>query len=46
MKIIFNYNNINQHIPFKYKIKDLTEESYIIIEIYYITTAKLTMKQK
>ena len=35
-KIIFNYNNINQHIPFKYKIKDLTEESYIIIEIYSV----------
>ena len=35
-KIIFNYKNINQHIPFKYKYKNLTEESYIIIEIYSV----------
>ena len=35
-KIIFSYNNINQNIPFKYKYKDLTEESYIIIEIYSV----------
>ena len=35
-KIIFNYNNINQHIPFKFKYKNLTEESYIIIEIYSV----------
>ena len=35
-KIIFNTKNINQCISFKYKYKDLTEESYIIIEIYSV----------
>ena len=35
-KIIFNTKNINQHIPFKFKYKDLTEESYILIEIYTV----------
>ena len=35
-KIVFSYNIINQHIPFKYKYKDLTEESYILIEIYSV----------
>ena len=35
-KIIFNTKNINQHIPFKFKYKDLTEESYIILEIYTV----------
>ena len=35
-KIIFNTKNINQHISFKYKYKDLTEESFIIIEIYSV----------
>ena len=33
-KIVFNTKNINQYIPFKFKYKDLTEESYILIEIY------------
>ena len=35
-KIVFSYHTINQYIPFKYKYKDLTEESYIIIEIYSV----------
>ena len=35
-KIIFNTKNINQCIPFKFKYKDLTEESYIIVEIYTV----------
>ena len=35
-KIIFNTKTINQHIPFKFKYKDLTEESYIILEIYTV----------
>ncbi len=35
-KIIFNAKNINQCISFKFKYKDLTEESYIIIEIYSV----------
>jgi hypothetical protein len=35
-KIVFSYNNISQNIPFKFKYKDLTEESHIIIEIYSV----------
>ena len=35
-KIIFNTKNINQYISFKYKYKDLTDDSYIIIEIYSV----------
>ena len=35
-KIVFNQKNINQTISFKYKYKDLNEESYIIIEIYSV----------
>ena len=35
-KIIFNTKNINQCIPFKFKYKDLTEESFIEIEIYTV----------
>ena len=35
-KIVFNTKNINQYIPFKFKYKDLTEESYILIEIYTV----------
>ena len=35
-KIIFNHNNINQYIPFKFKYKDLSQDSYIIIEIYSV----------
>ena len=35
-KIIFNHKNINQNIPFKFKYKDLSEDSYIIIEIYTV----------
>ena len=35
-KIVFNTKNINQNISFKYKYKDLSEESYIIIEIYSV----------
>ena len=39
-KIIFNIKNINQSIPFKFKYKDLTEESYIVIEIYTVELAQ------
>ena len=35
-KIIFTTENINQNIPFKFKYKDLTEDSYILIEIYSV----------
>ena len=35
-KIAFNTKNINQYITFKFKYKDLTEESYILIEIYTV----------
>ena len=35
-KIIFNTKNINQHISFKFKYKDLSDNSYIIIEIYSV----------
>ena len=35
-KIIFHHNNINQNIPLKFKYKDLSEDSYIIIEIYSV----------
>ena len=35
-KIIFNTKNIDQNISFKFKYKDLSEESYIIIEIYSV----------
>ena len=30
-KIVFNIKNLNQYISFKFKYKDLTEDSYIII---------------
>ena len=33
-KLVFNTKNINQNISFKFKYKDLTENSFIIIEIY------------
>ena len=35
-KIVFNIKNLNQYISFKFKYKDLTEDSYIIIEIYTV----------
>ena len=35
-KIIFTTENINQNIPFKFKYNDLTEDSYILIEIYSV----------
>jgi phosphatidylinositol 3-kinase len=38
-KIIFNHKNINQCIPFKFKYKDLTENSYIVVEIYSVELA-------
>ena len=35
-KIIFTTENINQNIPFKFKYNHLTEDSYILIEIYSV----------
>ena len=35
-KIVFNTKIINQYISFKFKIKDLTEDCYITIDIYSV----------
>ena len=33
-KILFNSNNINQYISMRFKYKDLTIDSYILLELY------------
>ena len=37
-KLLFNSKNINQYISMRYKYQDLTIDSYILLELYSMTT--------
>ena len=37
-KLLFNSNNINQYISMRFKYQDLTIDSYILLELYSMTT--------
>jgi len=39
-KLLFNSNNINQYISMRFKYKDLTLDSYIILELYSMQIIK------